>query len=179
MAAPSQKVEDLISKIIKREGGYVNNSADAGGPTCWGITQATLSQWRGYPVTAEEVAMLPIDVARQIYRKNYFYVPGFDAIEDPELQEFMVDFGVNSGPGAATKALQTSLLGMGLNPGGVDGDLGPKTRAALALCKNIPELYYRIKSERWELLLRYIGRDHRQAIFAAGWANRLDELNDD
>jgi len=175
----SQKVQDLIARLIQREGGFVDNPVDAGGATNYGITQATFNSWRasiGRPVA--NVQNLPIDEASQIYAARYFYGPGFDAISDPDLQEFLFDFAVNSGPAAAVSALQTSLNGMGLDSGRVDGDLGPKTRGAITRCQNIPELYYRVKSERWELLLRYIGRDHRQAIFALGWANRLDELND-
>jgi lysozyme family protein len=178
MAAPSQKVEDLITRIIQREGGYVNHPSDNGGPTNWGITQGALAQWRGRPVTAWEVQALSQDEARLIYRKIYFYGPGCDAIADPDLQELIFDYGINSGPGQAAKSLQTALKAMGLYAGGIDGGVGPLTRSAIAACRNIPELYYRVKCERYELFLRFIGHDHRQADFATGWANRLDELND-
>ena len=30
----------LIDAVIDREGGYVNHTADRGGATCWGITEA-------------------------------------------------------------------------------------------------------------------------------------------
>lgn len=178
MAAPSAKVEALISRLIDREKGYVDNPADAGGPTKYGITLAVLHEWRKAPVGAADVAALGEDVARQIYRRNYFYGPGFDAIEDPELQELVFDYGVNSGQLTAAKSLQTALQRMKLYDGKIDGGLGPKSRDALAACRNMPELYYRTKCERYELMLRYIGRDARQAIFAGGWANRLDELED-
>ena len=51
----SDDVDDLISDIIRREGGYVNHPDDRGGPTNYGITQATLSEWRRQPVTEFQV----------------------------------------------------------------------------------------------------------------------------
>jgi lysozyme family protein len=174
-------VDALIDRLLQREGGYVNRPEDAGGPTNYGITQSTLNLWRqASGALWMDVAALTADEARTIYKARYLIAPGYAAIPDAALQEFLFDFAVNSGPGTATRALQTALKGMGANPGPIDGSLGPRTRAALAAVeKRLAELYYRVKCERYELLLRYVGRDHRQAIFAVGWANRLDELNDD
>jgi lysozyme family protein len=168
----------LIDRLIQREGGYVNHAADRGGPTNWGITQGTLSGWRGRPASIADVQALGKDEARAIYKANYFEKPGFGAVSDPELQEFLFDYAVNSGPGAAAKGLQTALQGMGLYKGAIDGGFGPQSQAALKACNNIPELYYRVKCERYELFLRFIGHDPAQAAFATGWANRMDELND-
>ena len=165
-------IDQLIDNVIAREGGYVNNSADAGGPTKYGITLATLHDWRKTPVGASDVANMTMDEARAIYKANYFTKPGLDAVTDPQIQEFLFDYGINSGPGAAVKALQTAI--------GVpaDGGFGPVSRAALAKINNMQALFYRLKAERYELLLRYIGRDPRQAVFATGWANRLDQFEE-
>lgn len=174
----SDKTEVLISRLIEREGGYVNHASDRGGPTNWGITQATLAAWRCQPVTEFQVRSLSRDEARIIYRDIYFDRPGFGGIADPELQELVFDFAVNSGPSAAARALQTALRDMGLYKAAIDGSFGPISQAALKACTNIPELYYRTKCERYELFLRFIGHDPAQSVFASGWANRLDELQD-
>ena len=34
------EVDALVDGLIEREGGYVANPADKGGPTCFGITEA-------------------------------------------------------------------------------------------------------------------------------------------
>ena len=68
--------EDIIDGIIKREGGYVNNPADRGGPTKFGITLKTLKAWRGSPVTAWGVEGLGEDEAREIYESEYLVKPG-------------------------------------------------------------------------------------------------------
>lgn len=166
----TNRVDALIARVIEREGGYVNHPSDNGGPTKYGITLATLHRWRGTPVSAADVANLSSTEAAQIYKRRYFTDPGFEAIWDPAVQEFLFDYAVNSGPGAAVKALQTAI--------GVvaDGEIGPITKAALNKITNFPALFYRLKAERYELLLRFIGRDSRQAVFAQGWANRLDEF---
>jgi lysozyme family protein len=169
-------IDTMIDAVLKREGGYVNHPDDAGGPTNYGITQATLAAWSGHPVTAADVAAMPESTARAIYQQSYFIGPGYDTISDPALQDLMFDFAVNSGPGAATKALQTSLQQMHLYPGVVDGQIGPQTRQALRGVTNWPELYFRVKCERYELYLRYIGRNPSQTVFATGWANRMDEF---
>jgi lysozyme family protein len=169
-------VDTLIDRLLVREGGYVNNPVDRGGPTNFGITQATLAQWTDCSVSADDVKNMSRSTAAEIYRADYFTKPGFDAITDPALQEFMFDFGVNSGTGAATRALQTSLRQMKLYPGTIDGAIGPQTRQALRGVTNWPELYFRVKCERFELYLRFIGNDHAQAQFATGWANRMDEF---
>lgn len=116
--------------------------------------------------------------ARKIYKDRYFDRPGFDVIKDPELQELMFDYAVSSGPGTAAKGLQAALRGMGLYKGVIDGGFGLQSQAALRACNNIPELYYRTKCERYELYLRFIGHDPAQAAFATGWANRMDEFQD-
>lgn len=171
-------VDTLIVNLVKREGGYVDHAADAGGPTNFGITQATLAGWRGVPVSADDVRSMGEAEAVAIYRDRYFVKPGFDQVPDPEFQEFMFDYGVNSGPGQAVKSLQVCLQRMKVYTGGIDGGMGPLTRQGLRAVTNLPELYYRVKCERYELFLRYIGHDPRQAAFATGWSNRMDELED-
>jgi len=171
----SDRIGDLIARVIKREGGYVNNSADAGGPTKYGITLATLHEYRGTAVGAADVMNLSEDEAAQIYRTRYFPA-GLEAIDNDAVLEELFDYGVNSGTGAAVSALQTILKREGLYQGAIDGAFGPQSAVALGKVKNWPALFYAIKCERYELLLRYIGRRPDQAQFATGWANRLDTI---
>ncbi len=166
----NDQIEALITRVIEREGGYVNHPADAGGPTRYGITLAALHDWRRAPVGAADVQVLSEQEARDIYRDRYFVRPALDGVTDPAVLEFLFDYAVNSGPGAAVKALQTAL---GVT---ADGAFGPVSRAALAACTNMSALFYRLKAERYELLLRYVGREPSQAVFAQGWANRLDQF---
>ena len=166
----SDTIEALISKVIEREGGYVNHPQDRGGPTNWGITQATLADWRGQPVTEFQVKTLSEGEAREIYRDRYVTKPGFDAIPDAGVKAFLIDYGVNSGPGTAVKALQSVLSVQ------ADGVIGPQSKAALAKVTNWPALYNALIAQRSQFFLGIVGRDHSQAVFALGWRNRIAEF---
>ena len=158
-------IDDLISKVIEREGGYVNHALDRGGPTNWGITQGALSDWRGTPATDFHVRTLSQAEARLIYRQRYF--KGLEGVTDPKVLEFLFDYAVNSGTGRALKALQSVI---GATP---DGAWGPKSAAALKAVPDQAALYWPLVCERLDNFLRIISRDPSQAVFAAGWANRI------
>jgi lysozyme family protein len=68
-----------IDALIDREGDYVNNSADRGGPTRYGITQAT-ARAHGYK---GDMAALPQAMAAQIYRADYWTAVHFDPVSRP------------------------------------------------------------------------------------------------
>lgn len=134
------KVNDLITEVLHREGGatYTNNPSDSGGPTKFGITQATLSKWRNRSVTADDVKNLSEKEARQIYLARYWYVPGFNHVApiSPAIADELMDTGVNMGPARAVEFLQRILNAFN-NRGqfypdlAVDGKLGPQSMAAL------------------------------------------------
>ena len=48
-------IDQMLNDVLRREGGYVHDPADRGGPTHYGITQRTLRAWRGQLVTAADV----------------------------------------------------------------------------------------------------------------------------
>jgi lysozyme family protein len=170
MQAISPRLTALIAALVQREGGYVDDPDDRGGPTKFGITLATLHAWRGTPVGAGDVEALTSAEAAEIYAKKYFLDPGFDAVTDPALQEFLFDFGVTSGTGTAVEALQHVI---GVLP---DGNLGPVSRAKLATITNAAALFFAVKAERAEFLLRDVGSHPTDAKFAGGWSNRLDQF---
>ena len=51
-------IEQYLEELIKREGGYVNNPADRGGATKYGITQSVARE-NGYRGNMKD---LPLDV---------------------------------------------------------------------------------------------------------------------
>jgi len=60
-------IDSLVEQLIDREGGYVNNAADRGGPTCFGITQE-VARANGY---CGSMRAFPRDEAAAIYTRLY------------------------------------------------------------------------------------------------------------
>ena len=158
--------EAIINDIIEVEGDFTDDPTDHGGATRWGVTQATLEAWRGSPVSVEDVRTLSITEARLILEDLYIKKPGFDRIASEVLRDCLVDYGVNSGPSAAIKALQRCL---GVK---ADGVIGSETERA-ANIKPGTWLSVKVTAQRIRHLGRIVTNDHTQARFAAGWANRI------
>lgn len=135
-------IDSIIAGVIARESEkYTNDPNDAGGPTKFGITQRTLSDFRHYPMTAADVQALTKSEALTIYRWLYVEKPGFDRLLSavtlsPAIAEKCIDAGVLCGTQRSVEWLQRLLNA--LNRQGVDypdipvdGDCGPATARAL------------------------------------------------
>lgn len=166
--------EAIIEAILRREGSrFVDRREDRGGPTKFGITLKTLSEWRGARVSAGDVAFLSEAEARAIYRALYIERPRFDAIRDPLLRALVVDTGVLHGPERATIWLQASLGGLQM-----DGILGAATRRAV---NGLDEagtrrLRARFLATRYRTYGSIVASDVRQAVFLRGWIERANEF---
>lgn len=167
----------LIARVIVREGGatYTDLPSDEGGPTKYGVTLATLHDYRKAPVSAYDVQQLTETEAVAIYRTKYF--PSWlTTIPVDGVTEELFDDCVNAGPGNAARHVQAVLLHWKLYDGAVDGDFGLKSVAALASVTNWGAFFYAVKCERLEMYLRQIGSRPVNAANAAGWANRSDQF---
>lgn len=166
-------LDDVIDGILRREGGFVDHPADRGGPTNWGITQATLARWRRRPVTVQEVRELTAGEAREIYRHRYIVGPRFGNVTNQDLRELVVDCGVNHGPNRAARWLQQAA---GVH---VDGIVGPQTLHAVnhgdarMLYRRVLAIrcryYGAIISNDSELMRAKAAGIRTQAENAAGW----------
>lgn len=160
----------IIDAVLVREGGFVENPADRGGPTKFGITLATLTDHRANPCDLDDIKNLSLTEAREIYLDRYVNRPGFHLLGSEPLQAVMVDTGVLSGPAAATKMLQKAL---GL---AADGILGPQTLHE-ANAHDGASLGVRVSAERIRFLGELVTKDPTQAVFCHGWMNRVaDQL---
>lgn len=173
----SKTAADIINEIINREGGYVNNPADKGGPTAYGITTSTA---KAHGVA--DVKQLTKQQAFDIYLADYWITPRFDqvAVLSEELAVELCDAGVNMGPSTSAKFLQRALNV--LNGNGkdwpdmvVDGQIGTRTLTAL-------QAFIRKRGDEGRSVLdftcnalqagRYIDiaeKDSTQEAFIYGW----------
>ncbi len=172
-----RKKNDFIGRLIKIEDGYVNNEADLGGETRFGITKATARE-HGY---RGEMKYLPMDTAFQIYATTYWDANSLsDMLSLSEkITEEVFDTGVNMGTPMAGVFLQRCLnvLNVGENTYDnlkVDGIVGNRTLSALAD-------YLGEREEGEEVLLKMLNslqgseyisiaeNDEEQESFVYGW----------
>lgn len=162
--------EEALERVLRYEGGYVDNPNDPGGATNKGVTQAVYDAWR----RSQGLAVRPVrgiedGEVRAIYRERYWKAARADEMP-PALRLVQFDAAVNCGVKMAIRFLQRAL--------GVadDGVIGPVTLGALQK-RQIRPLADEVLWER----LRYYrtiavrqrpdGRDLR--VFLPGWIARL------
>jgi lysozyme family protein len=176
-------VDTLIDGVIDREGGYVDNAADKGGPTCFGITEA-VARADGY---AGAMRQLPRSEAVAIYRQLYWLRPGFEEIakRSTRLAAELFDTGVNMGPAVAVTFLQRALTALNRNAKDYpdltpDGRIGAATLVALDAFLKIrgssgeTVLLRALEALQGERYLRLAERRPANEAFLYGWlANRI------
>jgi lysozyme family protein len=119
---------------IGLEGVFVDDPSDSGGATRFGITER-VARANGYDGPMES---LPLDVAKQIARAQYWDTLRLDAVAElsPALASELFDTAYNMGIARAGKFLQEALNAMNREGSDypdvtVDGLVGPLTTAAL------------------------------------------------
>jgi lysozyme family protein len=145
-----------VKLVLRHEGGYANDSHDAGGETKFGISK------RSYP--ALDIRALTELDAVALYRRDYWDALRCDAMP-PSVALVVFDGAVNQGRYAVTLDLQGAL---GVK---ADGILGPITLAAVSALPArdvLPRLVAR-RSERYAL--------HWQlSRYGLGWFTRLADV---
>ncbi|MGO4915079.1 holin-associated N-acetylmuramidase [Pseudogemmobacter sp. W21_MBD1_M6] len=128
-------VRDIADQIVAREGGFVNDPSDPGGPTKYGVTLRTLAALGldangDGKVSVADLKALTRAQASDIFLRHYFQTPRLDLLPEA-LQPSVFDMYVNAGAGAV-RVLQRLLIQMGRGLT-ADGVIGPKTALAAGL----------------------------------------------
>lgn len=171
-------VDDMLDDILKREGGFVNHKADRGGPTNFGITQATYSAWLGRSASVDDVRNMPEADARLIYELNYLRKPRIDHLP-AELQPAVFDAAVNHGPLRAIRFVQRACRYTGADLF-EDGVCGPQTIKAVretAAWIGLRAFKAILWLERRSFYQDLVLRKPDQRVFLKGWMARLDEFD--
>lgn len=173
MTVASPSIDEMINDVLAHEGGFVNHPNDQGGPTNFGITQATLSRFLERAATVEEVRKLDVDTARDIYQHRYYEKPRINKLP-AAIQPFVFDCAVNHGPRRAIKFVQQLCNEYGTGPLVADGLMGPVSKAAAAQCYSgmgdwmLPALV----EERIMFYHAIVARNPDQKVFLKGWLRR-------
>lgn len=151
------------------EGGTSNNSADHGGLTQCGVTQATYDNYRsskGLPL--QPVTMITQAEIDAIYFAGYWLTSQAGNLPVP-VDMCVFDAAVNSGPGRSAKLLQAAV---GVTQ---DGAIGPATIAAV---NAMPPLTVAANfiGARDAFYRDIVNNDPSQGAFLKGWLNRDNAL---
>ena len=182
-----QEIRQLAQEIVAREGGFVNDPADPGGATKYGVTLATLQGLRrdltgDGRVTLADLRALTRDQAAEIFIQHYFHAPRLGDLPVC-LQPAVFDMQVNAGR-QAIRILQRLLTRLGW-PLVADGQVGPRTAAAAqAAAQAMPEgladaygaarrdYYYALGDQRPASRKYCLRRDGGKG----GWIRRAEEF---
>lgn len=147
---------EALQHVLKHEGGYVDHPSDPGGETNYGIT-VKVARENGY---LGDMRSIPMHVVADIYKRQYWDTVKCDQM--PESVRFaLFDYAVNSGPVAASKALQR-VLGVA-----DDGIIGPATIGAAQAQSD--GLGARLNGYR----LKFMTELKIWPTFGKGWARRI------
>lgn len=161
-AARLSNFRTCVDLVLEREGGFVDDPRDRGGATKFGITIHTLREFRGEPVTEQDVRALKIEEALEIYRSRYWNLLKCD--EMPAGVDLIVfDFGVNAGPTRSTRLLQQIVRAE------VDGGVGDQT---IGLVRTMPpaEIIEQFSTRKIAFYKELKGWE----TYGDGWTNRVE-----
>jgi lysozyme family protein len=152
---------DAVHHVFHWEGGLVEDPADPGGLTKYGISK------RRYPHL--DITHLTKQQARQIYYRDFWLKYNYDLLP-PLIGKKMLSISVNTGPTAAHGMLQRALKSHGidvinngtLNQDIIDAANSLDESALLATLKSEAAAHYRILVAKKPVFRRFI----------RGWLNR-------
>ena len=154
--------DEIIEQVIKHEGGLVDDMADAGGLTNYGISQ------RAYP--NENIRGLTVERAKELYKRDYW--DRFKCNQLPDrIRHIYFDMCVNMGGGRATKILQEACNSKNSNKIDIDGGIGKNTIKASS---NLED--FRLRAYRVMFYAELVMKKPDQMKFWVGWFKRSCEV---
>ena len=167
--------KQALDHILRVEGGLVENPADPGGRTNFGVTQGTFSKWlREKSLPATDVAEIQREEVWSIYHDNYWKEGQCDKLPWP-LSLYHFDGYVNLLPRDAGRVLQRALK-IHAPELVVDGIVGPKTIRTANNLEFDPKVRSEYLWERIRLYLRKVKANKKKLEFLPSWMWRLDKL---
>ena len=202
----SPRFAAAVRKLLKIEGGFVDDPRDHGGATKYGISLRFLAAEGHFDHDADGRADFDLDLDGDIdwidirllkrgdavflYHRCFWQKLQADTFPAP-ISEMMFDQAVNGGLVAARKLLQRAISTCTMNPGfraarpfltvAVDGEIGGKTRESLAAVLQWPTLGASALSDAYcaaaaERYRAIVRRWPDQQRFLNGWLARAAEL---
>jgi len=156
-----------LARVLKHEGGYVNDPLDSGGRTNLGVTQRVWEEFVGHPVSEADMRALTPQKVAPMYKIKYWN-PSYCAVLPKGLDYVVFDFAVNAGTGRSVKTLQSAIGCVS------DGVIGPRTMAAINNA-NPKDLITKFSDARADFYQGIVARKPDQTRFIKGWLNRVED----
>lgn len=161
----------VLDLLHESEGGYVNHPRDPGGHTNRGVTLRTFQDVYGSDQTVSDLKNITQRQVESVYYQRYWKPTGGNVLASG-LDYCVFDYGVNSGPRRAVKALQR-IVGAK-----EDGQFGPNTAKATysyLTSHTAAELIDAICDQRMAFLQRLAHWE----TFKRGWTKRVARVRMD
>lgn len=156
-----------FERVLLAEGGYqlTNNTNDRGQQTYAGISRRSNPTWTGWAYI-DQGQTPPSALVRERYRAAYWDPLRLDALTSQAVAESIYGCAVNSGVKVAAKLAQVAI---GTTP---DGDVGPKTIAALNGMSDPSLFLARFTVAKIARYRDIVTKDKTQRQWLLGWINR-------
>lgn len=178
---PITAMNHILDSILKDEGKVANYKEDKGGYTNRGITAKALAEYKGVDpktITPRDIDKVSPELAKDIYKTMYIDKAGYGNVDDPDVLHLLADMSVHHGRAGSAELTQKALNKLGYKVS-VDGDFGPKSKAALETAIAKKGKNYVLKAlvdQRQERFKEIIKRDPTQVRFKKGWDNRAERF---
>ena len=178
---PQERFEYAINRILQHEGGYIDDLADSGGVTDYGISLRFLQEEsvdinHDGIINTTDIKNLTRDEAIVIYKKYWWDRYHYEVINSVQIVTKIFDMAVNMGASQAHKLTQQGLNNCG-NTLMVDGILGTNTLNAvnetcLQGCEE--NLLSSIINEQKSFYQHLVVEKPNLKVFLNGWLARAE-----
>lgn len=166
-------VSKLVPHILKWEGGWSNDPADAGGPTMKGVTLAVYTAYRAKKgkktPTQRDLRNISQEEWIDILKTMYWDRWKADQINSQSIANLVVDWLWTSG----TYGIKFPQRVLGLKD---DGIVGPKTLQAINNYPDQEALFNKLWLRRKEHFTAIANSRPANKKFLNGWLNRLNDM---
>lgn len=167
--------EQAFAYMLANEGiQYINDPADSGGPTKFGITKKTYENYLLKPVSELDMQHLDLQTAKSIYRKFYWDALNLHSVSQIGIAICIFDTGVLYGTKTAAITAQKAAVFCGATLK-FDGLLGDKSVGVLNILNQREFLGY-FRGLIIERIFRIISENPKNVKYQVGWLNRANKL---
>ncbi len=166
-------IKIYFPKVLKHEGGFVNDKTDRGGATNMGVTLSTWKQL-GYDKNGDgfisdlDIKLLTKEDALKVLKKGYWDRWQADMIKNQSVAEILVEWVWGSGKWGII--IPQRILGLK-----EDGVVGPATLKAVN-DTNQGIFFNVVQAAKLVFIDELIGNHPEQIKFKDGWYNRVNEF---